>query len=89
VKVFDTEMWATRLAIAVAIEKREIFQNHGVKTVAVFSNSQAAIRPTAHLAPGPGQRLARWMNRMAQSLLSNSLAIVIHWVLGTLRRHRK
>jgi len=40
---FDAELWAIGLALNVAIEKRETLQVHGVKTVAVFSDSQAAI----------------------------------------------
>ncbi|MDT7660414.1 MAG: hypothetical protein QOF38_5129, partial [Pseudonocardiales bacterium] len=51
-EVFDAELWAIRLALDVAMEKRDTLQQHGVKLVAVFSNSQAAIRRTAHLEPG-------------------------------------
>jgi len=54
----------------------------GVKTVAVFSDSQAAIRRAAHLDPGPWQRLARQINRRARSLLAHGIATEIHWVLG-------
>jgi hypothetical protein len=61
-EVFDAELWAIRLALEATIEKRETLQRHGVKTVAVFSDSQAAIRRTAHLEPVPGQRLARWID---------------------------
>jgi hypothetical protein len=43
-EVFDTELWAIGLALNVALEKRETLHIHGVKTVAVFSDSQAAIR---------------------------------------------
>ena len=39
---FDTKLWAIRLARDVAIEKRESLQEHAVKSVAVFSDSQAA-----------------------------------------------
>jgi hypothetical protein len=42
--VFDAEVWAIGLALDVAIEKRETLQVHGVKTVAVYSDSQAAIQ---------------------------------------------
>jgi hypothetical protein len=61
-EVFDAELWAIGLALDVAIEKRETFQKHGVKTVTVFSDSQAAIRRAARLEAGPGQRLARRIN---------------------------
>jgi len=54
-EVFDAELWAIGLALDVTIEKRETLQRHGVKTVAVFSDSQTAIRRAAHLEAGPGQ----------------------------------
>jgi len=50
--------------------------------VAVFSDSQAAIRRAADLEPGPGQRLARQINWRARSLLGHSIATEIHWVPG-------
>jgi len=81
-EVFDAELWAIGLALDVTIEKRKTLQRHGVKTVAVFSDSQAAIRRTAHLEPGPGQRVARRINRMAQALLAHCIATEIHWVSG-------
>jgi hypothetical protein len=66
----------------VIIEKRETLQKRGVKTVAVFSDSQAAIRLKAHMEPGPGQQLARRINRRAQALLAHSIATEIHWIPG-------
>jgi hypothetical protein len=42
-EVFDAEVWAIALVLNVAIEKRDTLQKHGVKMVAVFSDSQAAI----------------------------------------------
>jgi len=81
-EVFDAELWAIGLALDVAIEKRETLQVHGVKMVAVLNNSQAAIRRAAHLEPGPGQRLARRINRRARSLLTHGIATEIHWVSG-------
>ena len=73
-KVFHSELWAIRLALEVAIEKREALQMNGARTVAVFSDLQATMRRPAHLEPGPGQRLARPINRGAQSLLAHSIA---------------
>jgi ribonuclease HI len=81
-EVFDAELWIIGLSLEETIEKREILQRHRVKTVAVFSDSQAAIRRTAHLEPGPGQRLARQMNRRAQAILAHGIKTEIHWVLG-------
>jgi hypothetical protein len=50
--------------------------------VAVFSYSQAAIRQAAHLQLGPGQQLARGINRSARSLLGYSIATEVLWVPG-------
>jgi hypothetical protein len=81
-EVFDAELWAIRLAHEETIEKRELLQRNGVKMVAVFSDSQAAIRRAAHLEPGPGQRLARRINRKAQALHAHGIKTEIHWVPG-------
>ena len=79
---FGTELQAIRLALDVAIEKRETLQVHGVKMVAVFSDSQGAIRRAAHVEMDPGQRLAKRINRRARSLLGHGIATAIHWVPG-------
>ena len=50
--------------------------------MAVFSDSQAAIRRTAHLDPGPGQQLARAINEHARALRAHGIEAVIHWVPG-------
>jgi hypothetical protein len=51
-------------------------------TVAVFSDSQAAIRRTAHLDPGPGLQLARAINEHARALRAHGIEAGIHWVPG-------
>jgi len=79
-EVFDAELWAVGLALDVGIWKREKLQEHGVNMVAVFSDSQAAIRLAAHLEPGPGERLAWRINRRARNLLTHGIATKIHWV---------
>jgi ribonuclease HI len=81
-EVFDAELGAIGLALDVAIEKRQTLQKHGVKTVAVFSDSQGAIRRAPHLVPGPGQRLARRINTRVRSLLFHGIATEIHWDPG-------
>ena len=81
-EVFDAELWAIGLALGETVKRRKRLQQHGVKTVAVFSDSQAAIRRAAHLEPGPGQRLARRINRRARNLLAHGIATEIHWVPG-------
>jgi len=80
--VIDANLWAIGLVLDMAIDKREKLQEHGVKKVAVFSDSQAAIRRTAHLDPGPGQRLARRINGRWRNLLAHGIATEIHWVPG-------
>jgi hypothetical protein len=42
-EVLDTKLWVSRLTLDMAMEKRDTLQQHGVKLVAVCSNSQAAI----------------------------------------------
>ena len=42
-EIIDAELGAIGLALDVTIEKRETFQRHGVKTVAVFGDSQTTI----------------------------------------------
>jgi ribonuclease HI len=81
-EVFDAELWAIGLGVDVMIEKKETFHKHGLKKVAVLSDSQASIRPTAHLEPGPGQHLARRINRRAQTPLAHGIAAETHWVPG-------
>jgi hypothetical protein len=78
--VLDAKLWAIGLAFGETIKKKEPQQRSGVKTVAIFSDSQAAIRRTAHLEPGPGQRLARRINRSARALLTHGIAMEIDWV---------
>jgi len=43
-EVFDAERWAIGLALDMAIENSETLQEHGVKMVALFSDSQATIQ---------------------------------------------
>jgi hypothetical protein len=43
-EVFDTDPWVIGLALDVAIKKEETLHMDGVKMVAVFSDTQAAIR---------------------------------------------
>ena len=81
-QVFDAELWAIGLALGETVKRSERLQEHGVKTGAVFSDSQAAIRRMAHLEPGQGQRLARRINRRARALLAHGIATEIHWVPG-------
>ena len=81
-EVFNSKLCAIGLALDMAIEKREKLQRHGVKPVAVFHDTQATIRQTAHLDLGPGQRLARGVNRIARNLLAHRIATEIHWVPG-------
>jgi ribonuclease HI len=78
--VFDAELWAIGLALGETNKRRERLQKHGVKTVAVFSDSQASIQRMAHLEPGPGRRLARRINRRAQALLAHGIVTEIRWV---------
>ena len=44
VEICDAELWAIGLALWESVGKRDTLQTHRVTKVAVFSNSQAAIR---------------------------------------------
>jgi ribonuclease HI len=81
-EVFDTELWAIRVAFRKAVAKAEALWAHGATTGAVFSDSQAAIGRTVHLDPGPGQQLARAVNEHARALHAQGIDVVIHWVPG-------
>ena len=62
--------------------KRDIQQANGVTTVAVFSDSQAAIRRTEHLEPGPVQPLARLINHNTRALREVGMEPLFYWVSG-------
>jgi len=81
-EVIEAELWAIGLALGETVKRRDRHQQHGVKMVAVFSDSQAAIRRAAQLQPGLGQRLARRINRRVRNLCGHGIANKIHWVLG-------
>jgi ribonuclease HI len=82
VEVYDAELWAIGLALRESVKKRDMLQAHGVKRVAIFSDSQQAIRRTEHLEPGPGQPLARWINQSARTLRKDGIETEIRWVPG-------
>ena len=81
-EVFNAEWWAVGLALDVTIEQRDTLQRHGVKTVAIFNDSQTAIQRVAHHEPGPGRGLARRINRRAQPHRARGIATEIDWVPG-------
>jgi len=81
-EVIDAELWANGLLLGETVKRRHRLQQHGVRSVAVCSDSQAAIRRVQHLEPVPGQLLGRWTNRKARNHLSLSIETEIHWVLG-------
>ena len=81
-EVHDAELWAIGLAPQKSVRKRDTLQTHGVTKVAICSDSQAAIRRTAHLEPGPAQPLARWINWSAKTLREASIDTEIRWVPG-------
>jgi len=81
-EVIHTKQGAIVLTLSMAIKQRETLLIYGETTVAVFSNSQATIRRTSHLATGPERRLARQIHRRARSLLAYGIASEIHWVPG-------
>ena len=81
-EVSNSELWAIGVALRQSVARAEALPAHGVTTVAVFSDSQAAIRRTVHQDPGPGQYLARTINKHARALHAPGIEAAIHWVLG-------
>jgi len=81
-EVFDAELWAIGVALRKSVARAEALRTHGVTTVAVSSDSQAAIRRTAHLDPGPGQHPPRAINKHTRALRAHSIEAAIHWVPG-------
>jgi len=75
---FDADLRAIWVALQKSIAKAEELWAHGVMTVAVLSDSQAAIRRTVYLDPGPGQYLARALNKHARALRTHSIEAAIH-----------
>jgi ribonuclease HI len=81
-EVFNAELCAIGFALRDSVKKKDTLQTHRVTKVAVFSDSQAAIRRTEHLKPGPTQHLARWINQCARTLHEAGIETAIHWVPG-------
>jgi len=81
-EVNHAELWAIALALRESVRKRYTLQTHGVTKIAIFSDSQAAIRRTELLEQGPGQPLARRIKRSARTLREAGIETEIHWVPG-------
>jgi len=81
-EVINDTLWAIGLLLGEMNKKRKLLQRHGVKTVAILRDSEAAIRQTRHQETGPGQRLARQINRTVRALLAQGITTEIRWVLG-------
>jgi hypothetical protein len=81
-EVFDAELWAIGVALRNSVARAEALRAHGVMLVAVFSDSQAAIRWTTHLDTGTGQHLARAINEHARAFHAHGIEAEIHWVPG-------
>ena len=83
-EVLNAELWAIIVALQKSVTRVEALQAHRDTTVAVLGDLQAAIRLTVHLDPGPGQHLARAINKNARALHTHGIEIVIYWVPGHL-----
>jgi hypothetical protein len=84
-EVFDTGIWAMRTALLKWFAILEVLHAHEVMTVAVYRESQAAIRCEDHLDLGVGQPLGREINKHGSALCAHGIKVVIHWVLGQSR----
>jgi len=81
-EVSYAQRWAIALSLNVPIQKRKMLHWHGSQAVVAFSNSQAAIRWTAHVELGCGEPVARWTVWSAQALLTHGIATEIHRIPG-------
>jgi len=78
--IHDAAWWAIGLALWELLKKRDRLQTHGVTQIAIFSASQAAIRRTEHLEPGPGQHVAMWNSHCARNLREAGIETETRWV---------
>jgi len=83
-EALNAELWAIRLGLRKSIASAEALRAPAVMTMAVFSDSKAAIRLTAHLDPGPGQQLPWAINEHAWVLHAHGIEAGIHCVPGHL-----
>jgi len=81
-QVLNTRFWAIGVTFRKSIPWVEAQQANVVSTVAVFSDSQVAIRPTTNLDPDPGQQLAAVIIEHASALHTSCNKAEIRWVLG-------
>jgi len=81
-EVSDAELWAIEVTLRKPVARAEALRAHRVTRVAVFSDSQAAIRRTVHLDPGPGLQLARAINEHTTALRAHGIEAAIHCVPG-------
>jgi len=78
----DVDVRAPILELLKSVSRVEALRAHGIMSVAMCSDSQAAIRWTAHLDPWPGQHRARVNSEHARALHTHSIEATIHWVPG-------
>lgn len=78
--MFDSARWAIRVALQLSVARPEALRAHRVTTVTVLGDFQAAIRLMAHLDPGPGQQLARAMNKHQRTFCAHTIEAAIHVV---------
>jgi ribonuclease HI len=81
-KVFDAELRAIGVAHRKFVARAEVLRAHRAMTVALISDSQAAIRWMAHLDERPGHQLARAINEHARALHTHGIDAAIHWLPG-------
>jgi hypothetical protein len=81
-QLIDAELWVIRLEPWATVTTRERLPEHEVKTVAVFSESQAAIRCTPYVQPGPGPWLPGRIKWTTPAILTYSIATKYHRILG-------
>ena len=81
-EVYNVELWVIGVALRESVKKRVALHANGAMKMAIFSDSQAAIRWTEHLVLGSGQPLARWISCNARTFRKVGIETETHWVPG-------
>jgi hypothetical protein len=81
-ELLDIELRAIGVALRMSFATLEVLRAHRVATAPLFSDSQPAIRWTAHLDPEPGKNQPRAINEHSRAIHTHSIEVTIHWVPG-------
>jgi ribonuclease HI len=81
-EVFDAELYALWVGLKAAKVRADEQVDGQPRTVAIFTDSQAALRRIRNDDPGPGQWLARRILHAERQLRQAGLTTEFHWIPG-------